>query len=71
VPTSAPSPDTLAQQQHREAVVAVLQQLMARWPQIFSASPAEVRPLARGIDKELVAQLSGCSRRQVGFALAW
>src|SRR5262245_40903144 len=44
---------------------------MARWPQTFSASPAEVRPLARGIDKDLVAQLPGCSRRQIGFALAW
>ena len=49
----------------------MLQQLMARWPQMFSASPAAVRPLARGIDKDLVAQLPGCSRRQVGFALAW
>src|SRR5262245_65689305 len=44
---------------------------MARWPQTFSASPAEVRPLARGIDKDLVAQLLGASRRQIGFALAW
>jgi ProQ/FINO family len=31
--------------------------LMVRWPQAFSAYPAEVRPLARGIDKELVAQV--------------
>jgi sRNA-binding protein len=44
---------------------------MERWPQTFSAYPAAVRPLARGIDKDLVAQLPGYSRRQMGFALAW
>jgi len=44
---------------------------MARWPQTFSAYPAEVRPLARGIDKDLVVQMPGSSRRQMGFALAW
>jgi sRNA-binding protein len=52
-------------------VEALLQILMARWPQTFSAYPAAVRPLARGIDKDLVAQVPGYSRRQMSLALAW
>jgi ProP effector len=75
VPPAAPATDPTRvaeqqRQQRQEAVAAVLQQLMARWPQTFSAYPAAVRPLARGIDKDLVAQLPGASRRQIGFALA-
>jgi ProP effector len=58
-------------QQRQQAVEALLQQVMERWPQTFSAYPAEVRPLARGINKDLVAQVPGASRRQIGFALAW
>jgi sRNA-binding protein len=58
-------------QQRQQAVAALLQQLMARWPQTFSAYPAEVRPLARGIAKDLVAQVPGASRRQMSFALVW
>jgi sRNA-binding protein len=76
VPPAAPATDPARvaeqqRQQRQEAVAAVLQQIMARWPQTFSAYPAEVRPLARGIDKDLVAQLPGASRRQIGLALAW
>jgi ProP effector len=68
------NPDLIAEQQRQQrhqAVAALLQQLMARWPRTFSAYPAAVRPLARGIDKDLVAQVPGSSRRQMGFALAW
>jgi sRNA-binding protein len=57
-------------QQRQQAVEALLQQVVERWPQTFSAYPAEVRPLARGIDKDLVAQVPGASRRQLRFALA-
>jgi sRNA-binding protein len=52
-------------------VEALLQLLRTRWPQTFSAYPAAVQPLARGIAKDLVAQWPGYSRRQMSFALAW
>jgi ProP effector len=76
VPPAPPAADPARvaeqqRQQRHQAIAAVLQQLMTRWPQTFSAYPAAVRPLARGIDKDLVAQLPGCSRRQIGFALTW
>jgi sRNA-binding protein len=76
VPPAPPGahPDLVAaqqRQQRHQAVEALLQQVMARWPQTFSTYPAAVRPLARGIDKDLVAQVPGSSRRQIGFALAW
>jgi sRNA-binding protein len=75
VPLASPGTDPQhaaeQQRQRQQAVEAVLQLLMARWPLTFSAYPAAVRPLARGIDKDLVAQVPGSSRRQIGFALAW
>jgi ProP effector len=71
-PGADPDPVAAQQRQQRhQAVAALLQLLMTRWPQTFSAYPVAVRPLARGIDKDLVAQVPGYSRRQVGFALAW
>jgi sRNA-binding protein len=54
-----------------EAVRAVLQDLMARWPQTFTLYPEPVRPLARGIGKVVTAQLPHGSRRLVSDAIAF
>jgi len=70
LPGADPQRAAEKQRQRRQAAEAVLQLLMARWPQTFTAYPAEVRPLALGIDKDLAAHLPGTARRSINFALA-
>src|SRR5262249_7937037 len=70
-PAEAPGSSAAQRQQRKQAVQAVLEVLMARWPQTFAAYPTPVRPLATGIDRDLAAALPEQSRRHIRWAITW
>ena len=54
-----------------EAIRAVLQEIMARWPRTFAPHPVPVRPLARGLVQVIAAQLPAVSKRMVHQAISF
>jgi hypothetical protein len=68
-PTATEATSAAQRQQRQEKVMTLLTHLMERWPQVFPARPTDIRPLAIGINAQIVAQVTGYTGREVSQAI--